>query len=234
MTDFVLVHGAFHGGWCWQGLTERLVARGHRVFAPTLAGCAERAHEDHARISLETHIAEIATLITEQGLREIVLVGHSLGGMVVTAVADRCRDAIAQLVYLDAFVPASGEAARDHIPAALYEPALQAVHQLGRRTSLPVIFPPAKFVRLEGAEQDDFMARLTPHPFLCFVEPVFLTHHPVARRTFFFCEGVPFGLFDRFAEAARTDNTWRYHALPTAHDAMIEAPDLLADLLTSD
>ncbi|MBX9663675.1 alpha/beta fold hydrolase [Novosphingobium sp.] len=232
MTDFVLVHGAFHGGWCWDALAERLVARGHRVFAPTLAGCAERADEDHAPISLETHIAEITALIIEHGLREIVLVGHSLGGMVVTAVADRCRDAIAQLVYLDAFVPSSGEAARDYIPGELYEPALQAVHRLGRRTSLPVIFPPAKFVRLEGAERDAFMARLTPHPFLCFVEPVFLAHPPVVHRTFLFCEGIPFGLFDHFAEAARTDSAWHYHSLPTAHDAMIEAPGLLADLLT--
>jgi pimeloyl-ACP methyl ester carboxylesterase len=231
MTDFVLVHGAFHGGWCWEQLGKLLVAAGHRVHAPTLAGCAERADEPHAAISLKTHIDEVVALIEGHDLDDVVLVGHSLGGMVITAVADRCRDRIARLVYLDAFVPRSGEAARDLTPPAMQNATLQAVHVHGGGVSLPVVFPSSKFVRSQGQAVTDFMARLTPQPFLTFAEPVYLANPPVEHRTYIYCSGVPFGLFDGYAEAARNDPSWAFHDLPTAHDAMIEDPGAVAAIL---
>lgn len=231
MTDYVLVHGAFHGGWCWEPLARRLTAAGHRVHAPTLSGCGDRASEPHAEISLKTHVDAIVALIEEGDLADLVLVGHSLGGMVVTAAADRVRDRVSRLVYLDAFVPQSGQAARDLIPTPMHSAALQAVHLHGGRVSLPVIFPAAKFIRASGQAAADFMARLTPHPFLTFAEPVYLQQPAVAHRSFIYCSGVPFGLFDGYAAAARDDPAWHFHDLPTAHDAMIEAPDALAAIL---
>lgn len=231
MTAFVLVHGAFHGGWCWDAVAQRLCAAGHVVYAPTLDGLADRAAAAAGTITLSDHIGQVARLIEEQDLRDVVLVGHSLGGMVVTGVADRCRERIAHLVYLDAFVPLSGQSARDFIPPPMYEAALRAVHELGGGTVLPVIFPVAKFVDFTGDAADAFMGRLTPQPFLTFVEPVYLRHPPVARRTFIYCSKVPFGLFDGFADIARNDDRWVFVDLPTSHDAMILEPDALAALL---
>lgn len=228
MTALVLVHGAFHGGWCWDAVAARLRAAGHQVYAPTLDGLAERASSPAAHVSLYDHIAEVVRLIEGEDLRDIVLVGHSLGGMVVTGVADMCRDRIAHLVYLDAFVPTSGQAARDFVPDAMYAAALAAVHTLGAGRVLPVIFPATKFVDYTGEAAAAFMAQLTPQPFLTFVEPVFLRHPPVARRTFIYCSKPAFGLFDAFAEQARTSSDWSFVDLPTAHDAMILEPDLVA------
>ena len=234
MTAFVLVHGAFHGGWCWDDVVARLEAAGHTAHAPTLFGLAERADTAGRTVSLRDHVEEVVTLIEQADLRDVVLVGHSLGGMVVTAVADRCRDRIARLVYLGAFVPVSGQSARDFIPEAMYAGALQAVHLLGGGTFLPVIFPVAKFVDYEGAAAAQFMARLTSQPFLTFVEPVFLRHPPVARRTFIYCSKVPFGLFDDFAKGARSAEGWTYVDLPTSHDAMILEPEAVTHHLMAD
>lgn len=231
MTDFVLIHGAFHGGWCWEAVAALLTAEGHRVYAPTLAGCGERSSEPHGVITLRTHIDGIVHLIETANLHDVVLVGHSLGGMAVTAVADRVRDRIAALVYLDAFVPVSGQAARDLIPDAMHSAALAAAHLEGGGVSLPVIFPAAKFVRFGEDAATDFLARLTPQPFMTFAEPIFLQHAPVAQRTYIYCSAVPFGLFDGYAAAAQADPTWTFYDMPTAHDAMIEAPEALASIL---
>lgn len=233
MTDFVLVHGAFHGGWCWEAVAALLTAKGHRVYAPTLAGCAERSSESHGVITLRTHVDAIVDIIEADDLHDVVLVGHSLGGMVVTAVADRVLDRISSLVYIDAFVPESGQAARDLIPAAMHSAALSAVHLKGGGVSLPVIFPAAKFVQFAEDAANDFLSRLTSQPFMTFSEPIYLQHAPVARRTYVYCSAVPFGLFDGYAAAAQADPSWTFHDLPTAHDAMIEAPEALTSILTA-
>ncbi len=104
---FVLVHGTFHGGWCWQRVADRLRRAGSCVYTPTLAGLAERACELSAAIGLESHVADLASLLLDNDLYDVVLVGHSYGGMVVTGAADRCRERIRTLVYLDATIPVS-------------------------------------------------------------------------------------------------------------------------------
>ena len=109
MATFVLVHGSFHGGWCWDGVAERLRAAGHAVFAPTLTGLGERSHLLSPEVDLDTHIADIAGVIAWQDLHDIVLVGHSYGGMVTTGVCDRLSDRIAVHVCLDALVPSDGD-----------------------------------------------------------------------------------------------------------------------------
>jgi pimeloyl-ACP methyl ester carboxylesterase len=116
MANFVLVHGAWIGGWCWRPNAQALRKAGHEVFTPTLTGLGERSHLMNPSINLDTHVADIVNVIKHEELSDIVLVGHSYGGMVVTGVADTLADKIRSLVYLDAFVPESGQALVDLAP----------------------------------------------------------------------------------------------------------------------
>src|SRR5215213_5264319 len=106
---FLLVHGAWHGGWCWRRVSDLLEKRGHKVFSPTLTGLGERSHLLNDKINLSTHITDIANVMKWEGLKDFVLVGHSYGGYVITGVAERVPEAIASIVFLDAFMPESGE-----------------------------------------------------------------------------------------------------------------------------
>ena len=128
MTTFVLIPGACHGAWCFDDLATALRSHGHRVLTITLTGVAERAHLLHAGVNLETHITDVvAALATERNVDDLVLVGHSYGGMVITGVADRIPDRVDALVYLDALVPRDGEV---HGIALALEPALQRPQEL--------------------------------------------------------------------------------------------------------
>jgi pimeloyl-ACP methyl ester carboxylesterase len=118
MTTFVLIHGAYQGGWVWQRVTTRLVAAGHTVFAPSLDGCAERRHAVRPGINTETHGAEIAELLFFEDLRDVVLVGTSSGGMVLCASAERARERIARLVFADALALFDGERIPDIVNRA--------------------------------------------------------------------------------------------------------------------
>ena len=116
MATFVLVHGAWHGSWCWKRVRKALQARGHDVFTPTLTGVGERSHLLSPDVNLDTHITDVVNLIRWEELSGIVLCGHSYGGCVITGVADRLSDRIAALVYLDAFVPEDGQSLYDILP----------------------------------------------------------------------------------------------------------------------
>lgn len=112
MTNFVLVHGAWHGGWCWKRVARILRAKGHEVYTPSLTGLAERSHLVNRNVNLETHILDIVNLLQWEELSDVVLCGHSYGGQVITGAADRSADRIGALVYLDAFVPENGQCLR--------------------------------------------------------------------------------------------------------------------------
>src|SRR5262249_14497470 len=117
MITYVLVHGAWHGGWCWKKVTPLLRASGYAVFTPTLTGLGERSHLLSPEVSLHTHIQDVVAVVEYEDLREVMLVGHSYGGMVITGVAERVPARLSQLVYLDAFVPEHGQALLDlHSP----------------------------------------------------------------------------------------------------------------------
>jgi pimeloyl-ACP methyl ester carboxylesterase len=111
---FVLVHGAWHGGWCWKKIRPRLMAAGHEVYTPTLTGLGERAHLLTADVGLDTHIQDVVAMLEVEDLRDVVLVGHSYGGMVITGVAQRAPQRLAQLIYLDAFMPDPGRSLADY------------------------------------------------------------------------------------------------------------------------
>lgn len=220
---FVLVHGAWWGGdWWWRGVTEVLEEDGHRVYTPALTALASRSHLLSPDVNLTTHIEDVANLILWEGLNDIILVGHSYGGMVISGVAERLPEGtIRSIVYLDAFLPEDGQ--------SLSEIAANAKDVLGEEDPVP---PPIFF----AGDAKDLEAVLIkggkPHPRACFFEPVRLTgaRERVAIKTYIFATRNP-QVFGRFAERVRSDPSWRLEDLPCGHMTMIEMPKETAGIL---
>jgi pimeloyl-ACP methyl ester carboxylesterase len=235
MATYVLVHGAGHGGWCYGRLAPLLRAAGHEVFTPTLTGLGERAHLLTADTSLTTHIEDVAQLLEHEDLREVILVGHSYGGMVITGAADRALPRIGQLVYLDATIPRDGEALVDSSPGARI--ALAAEARVVDGVEL-VLWPDSPIARhIYGVEDEAdwawMLPRLRPHPWRAFTEPLVL-HQPAEiaslPRTIINCTptlAVRAGheTIERYQQA---DRVWE---IDTGHDLMITEPEATARLL---
>jgi pimeloyl-ACP methyl ester carboxylesterase len=161
LTTYVFVPGAFHGGWSFDRVRPMLERAGHRMLSPTLSGVGERAHlAALGSIDLDTHIEDIVQLILWHGLKDIVLAGHSYGGMVITGVADRVADRIATLCYLDAAMPGNGDSLISLLPA-LVAPVAAASEVHGGRLVDP---PPAAAFGVGPVYREWVDARLTPHP----------------------------------------------------------------------
>src|ERR1044071_8351325 len=139
MSTFVLVHGAWHGSWCWTRVRATLQRRGHAVFTPTLTGLAERSHLLSRSVNLETHIDDVVNLIRWEELSDVVLCGHSYGGAVVRGAADRVASQISALVYLDAFLVGNGQCVYDTLPEAQRDRQLELVHSVGDGWKVPPI-----------------------------------------------------------------------------------------------
>ncbi|WP_157692564.1 alpha/beta fold hydrolase [Granulibacter bethesdensis] len=169
---FVLIHGASHGGWCYDRVAAILRSQGHRVFAPTLAGLAERASMDARRINLTTHINEIVELFDRENLSDVVLCGHSYGGMVIAGVADRIPDRISNLVFLDAVVPENGKSMNDYFfPGWRLLPIVISVWLFGGGYKLTPP-PPAWFFKVNKADQAMVNRQLTGHPYKTLTEKI--------------------------------------------------------------
>lgn len=240
MATYVLVHGAWHGGWCWRKLTPLLAAHGHAVFAPTLTGLGERAHLATPDVGLSTHVLDVVNVLEYEDLGQVVLVGHSYGGMVVTGVAGHVAERLAQLVYLDAYVPRDGQSMCDLVPAERLEGMRARVRTEGEGWRLPSFAPEPWEVtvgeRYFVAEDEVgwVASRLGPQPFKTMTEPVRCPADVLERlpRTYIRCSRYPNPAFDRYAAQASDDaSSWRSFELPTGHDAMITMPAELADLL---
>jgi pimeloyl-ACP methyl ester carboxylesterase len=229
---FLLVHGAWHGGWCWRQVASLLRKAGHEVHAPSLTGLGERRHLAGGKLDLDTHIEDLVQLIEMEDLQDVVLVGHSYGGMVVTGAADRKPDRIARLVYLDAFVPENGKCLLDY---AVPERAARMRHE-GERTGF-VTPPPMSLWGLTREKDLDFVGpREVRHPFATMSQPIRLTNIAEAAmipKTFVYCSSPATGSFDQFAAKYRDNPAWRFHELKTGHDAMILMPGEVAKLLQS-
>ncbi len=234
MATFVLVHGAMHGGWCWKKVVPRLRAAGHEVFTPTLTGLGERAHLAHAGIDLALHVQDVVAVLEYEELRGVVLVGHSYAGMVITGVAERAADHLAQLVYLDAGVPRDGEAGLDLFAPEEAAAMRAQVAAAGEGWRLP---PQGGERPWDVTAPDDVRwvrSKVTPHPFATFTQPLRLANHAAAAlpRTFIHCTGAaPRGWRELALRRVRSEPGWRYRALASGHDAMVIAPRELADLL---
>ena len=245
MATFVLVHGGWHGGWCWQKVIPFLEAAGHEVYAPTLTGLAERASELSPDVGLDTHIQDIVGLLEEKNLRGVVLVGHSYGGMVITGVVDAVPERIAHLVYFDTFVPRDGESIAGVVPLLRYVLRKQArAHSDGWRVE-PLGSPYG--VKTEP-DRSWLLSKLTPQPLKTLEQPLHLKNPAIVStkpRTHIYCTGGEF--FSSFMQHLQVyraipylggrralpprEAGWRLRQLPTGHDAMITMPRELADLL---
>lgn len=232
MTTYVLVHGAWHGGWCWRRLTDILRARGHRVFEPTLSGVGSRAHEATPAIGVYTHAADVAGLVEMEEINDIVLVGHSYGGMVITAAAEKIADRVKTIVYLDAFVPKDGEALMTHLPPERAQAMLAGAIKEGEGWRVPAPHP--HYFGVKKPEDIDWIVRrCTPQSLLTFMQPVRSASPAmrIGRRVYIRAEGHPGPTFAPFGDMARSTPGWNYHVLPCGHEIMIEMPRELADIL---
>jgi pimeloyl-ACP methyl ester carboxylesterase len=231
MTTFVLVHGAWHGAWCWRRVERLLRRAGHEVFTPTLTGLGERAHLMSRQIDLKTHIEDVLGVLRVEGLHDVVLCGHSYGGMVIAGVADREPERIAALVYLDAFVPKDGDCTFDLLPAERREQFDRGVRERGFGWLVPAI--PAAVYKVNAADQAWVDAQCTPHPLACFEQKIALTgaHEKITRRLYIRGALYTPSAFAPVAERLRRDPAWRVVDLRGGHDLMLDTPKELAELL---
>ncbi len=231
MATFVIVHGAWGGGWEWTPVAGLLRQRGHDVFTPTLTGLGERTHLGRD-IGLADHIADVMAVLEFEALRDVVLCGHSYGGMVVTGVADRVADCIRQLVYLDALVPTHGQAVLDLVPDEFAQELQRSAQgEPDQRMPLPqALLPPHDL--LPGDRVPAYVARLRPHPLGTFTEPVRLSGAGDALpRAYVRCTGDPDdALMAHFAARAHAEG-WQYRELSTYHDLQLLDPEGTAAVL---
>ncbi len=221
---FVLVHGAFHGGWCWHRVAEPLRHLGYRVFTPTLTGLAERQHLLSPAVDLDLWVSDIAALIEFEDLKGVILVGHSFAGHVISGVADRCGPRLRHLVFLDGGPAEPGLPVAAGLPPAVWAARMAAAFE--HRGVLCVPNPPAAYF---GVHEPGLAAwlesRLTPMPVslyttaLALREPVG-THQPVS---FIHCTAPALDIAARAAAQARARG-WTVIEVPTGHDAMVTAP----------
>jgi pimeloyl-ACP methyl ester carboxylesterase len=238
MTHFVLVHGAWHGAWCWRRVQPALVRLGHVAHAVTLTGVGERAHLLSKAITLETHIADVAGLIEAEELQDVVLVVHSYAGMIGTAIADRMPRRIKHLVYLDAAIPEPGESwSARHTPATR-DGRINAAKASPHYTLPP---PDPAIFGLSGDDHAWVARRQTPHPAEPYTHPLAFSIERVASvpRTFIDCTSPPLATIDSIRQRVRDPQFWggawqrggRVVEMQTGHDPMVSAPDDLVQIL---
>jgi pimeloyl-ACP methyl ester carboxylesterase len=225
MAAFVLVHGAWAGAAGYAEVARKLRAAGHDVFTPSLTGLGERAHLSSPGITLSVHIRDIASLLECENLREVILCGHSYGGMVITGVSAVCAPRIRALFYLDAFLPRNGEALWD-----IVDDSSRALYIKSQRDTPGLVAP---LFRPRPGDKPAPIRRLDPHPLLTFLEPVRLTgaEKEIKQRTYVYADTGRPTVFTRFYEGVRDDPAWKVHAINTGHVVMADDPNLLTKLL---
>jgi len=228
MATFLVAHGAWSAGWAWKKMRPLLRARGHELFTPTYTGLGERGHLASPAVDLETHIADILGVLQFEDLREVILIGHSYGGMVATGVADRARDRIATLVYLDAFAPKDGQSVFDLTPARRTT-MLEAAQKSGDGWKMP---PSPMPPDTPQADQAWAVPRRLPQPFKTFDQKLRLPNGELTLpRHYIYCQRCrPDDGFRRFLERARREG-WQHHEIDASHNPHITAADALAALL---
>jgi pimeloyl-ACP methyl ester carboxylesterase len=229
MSVYVLVHGGWHGGWCWRRVTPLLQKEGHTVYTPTLTGLGERSHLLSPEIGLDTHIQDVLGLLQWEDLSGVVMVGHSYAGAVISGVAEAVPQQLAHLVYLDAFVLRDGECVLDVTPRSFREGLERTAEEAGDGWRIPPVG--ATYGITNASDIAWLHSKVTAHPLKSLTDPLRVSN-PSAEalhKTFIACGDKP--ATSPFAESvARTRDTagWSYEMIPTGHDAMITTPPELA------
>ncbi len=236
MAIYVLVHGGWFGVWCWYKVVPLLQAAGHSVYTPTLTGVGEQAALLTPEIGLDTHIQDVVNLIETKDLQQVILVGHSYSGMVITGVADRVPDRIAHLVYLDAVVPRDGQSLADTAPMM----GTMLRRWANKNGDGWRVNPPrgGTFGIKEEPDLSLVRSKVTPQPLKTFLQPVHITHPDAVAaipHTFIECtrRGVIVWLMRRIFMPGSPLNEpgWDRRKLASDHIAMILEPQAVADLL---
>ena len=238
MPNFVLVHGAWHGGWCYRYTANELRGKGHMVVTPTLTGVGERFHASSEAITLETHIRDVIGCIEAEELDQIVLCGHSYGGMVITGVADRMAERIDTLVYLDAFVPEHGDSCHGLLPKALAPEVAQQFLEGFRGMALEknsgMVMPlPAEIFNVTPERRDWVNRRCVPQSLATFEMPVLLSGRAegVRRRIYILADNWDPSPFRFFAKKYENATGWQIMTMRCGHSIMVDRPSELAAVL---
>src|SRR5713226_3665113 len=224
---FVLVHGAWHGGWCWRRVSDLLERKGHKVFSPTLTGVGERSHLMSKDIILDTHIADIVNVLKWEDLKDICLVAHSYGGWPVSGAIEQTLDRISSVVYLDAFMPEDGQRGFDFASEFSRKALLAAVEkgEPGRPA------PKAEAFHVNEKDRAWVDSKLTAQPNGVALQPIRFTgaREKVAKKTYIRASKYPQPAFDQALAECKADKSWRtFETTAAGHDVMVDAPDWLA------
>jgi len=227
---YVLIHGAYHGGWCWRRVADRLEAKGHKVYAPSLTGNGDRSHLLSKDINLDTHITDIVNLFVWEDLKDACLVAHSYGGWPSSGALEKIHDRVSSIVWLDAFKPENGQKGLDYVSEFSRKAMEEAVArgEPGRKPPAPKAFG------VNEKDQAWVASKLTEQPNGVAVQPIALTgaRERIARKTYIRAPKYPQKAFDSAFEACKADKSW--HTLvneTTGHDVMVDEPEWLANVL---
>jgi pimeloyl-ACP methyl ester carboxylesterase len=230
---FVLVHGAWHGGWCWQQVSADLRAKGAVVYTPTLSGLGEHKNTLNRDIDLNTHIEDIVNLIVMEDLHNVVLVGHSYAGIVIAGVADRIPERLSKLVFLDAMIIKNGQSGLSQESA---EEQASKSKGAEKESGLSLAPWPAEVFGVTDPKDIKWVnERLTPQPYKAFTQPLVL-NHPYGNHLpliYIACINPMLPQIKKFAAEVKVDKNWQYYTMNTGHDAMITMPHELATLFQS-
>ncbi len=230
MATYVLVHGAFEAGWYWRPVARELRAAGHEVFTPSLTGLGERKHLMSPTVDLDTHIADVLGVIVSEELDDVVLAGHSYGGMVISGAADRAGERVTSLVYLDAFVPEDGEAVFDLVLPERRAPLETAAREGGEGWRIPP--PPASDWGVTDPDLRAWLDRLSvDHPLAAMTQPIRLAGATVARRHYVVATRYDPSPFQRFAAAFDGAPGWTVHRIDEGHMLPVAAPEEVCRIL---
>jgi pimeloyl-ACP methyl ester carboxylesterase len=229
MTTFVLVHGAWHGGWCWRRVADLLQQGGHTVFTPTLTGLGERSHLLQTGIDVSTHVSDVVNVLKWEQLNDVVLCGHSYGGLVVSGVAEHVAPAIGSIVFLDAFVPGDGDA----MATLTGQPVRDALKAATERGDLGVPARSAAAFLVNEKDQAWVDRLCVPQPIATMTEKLKLTgaRERIAKKAYIRAAAYPNPGFDQAYARAKADPSWRTYEVPCGHDVMVDMPERLAEIL---
>lgn len=228
MATIVLAHGAWSAAWAWKKMRPLFRAAGHEFFSPTYTGLGERAHLAHHEIDLATHIHDVTAVFEFEDLTDVTLLGHSYGGMVATGVADRARDRVSQLIYIDAFVPDDGQSLLDLNEVA--RPRMQELAKSGDGWRVPPNPTPPDTPQ---ADQEWLSTRRVDMPIKCFEMPLKLHGGKLTLpRSYIYATRVtPADTFGPFARRAKSEPGWNYHEIDASHSPNVTAPEALMTML---
>ena len=227
-TTYVLVHGAWHGSWCWKRIRNKLRDAGHQVFTPTLTGLGERSHLASATVDLSTHIADVVNVLRWEELSDVVLCGHSYGGFVITGAADRLPERVRSLVYLDAFVPEDGECVLDNLPPELAQQIRTLAQTDGSGWNVSPI--PAERFNVNPQDAAWVNSQCTPQSIASFEERIRLDRLRTHDTTHILAADWDDSPFRAARERAKAKG-WRTRTIACGHEVMLDLPDELTELL---